>query len=72
MTKDEALTMSLDFIERVNKDGWILADFEPEMYAVITATKEALAQPERDYERGFVDGMQKLWNLTKKRKNGLG
>ena len=25
----------------------------------ITAIKEALAQPEKDYERGFVDGMQK-------------
>ena len=25
----------------------------------ITAIKEALAQPERDYERGFIDGMQK-------------
>ena len=27
--------------------------------AAITAIKEALAQPERDYERGFIDGMQK-------------
>ena len=44
MTKDEALTMALDFIERVNKDGWILADFEPEMYAAITAIKESLKQ----------------------------
>ena len=25
----------------------------------ITSIKEALAQPERDYERGFIDGMQK-------------
>ena len=46
MTK--ALTMALDFIERVNKDGWILADFEPEMYATLIAIKEALAQPEQD------------------------
>jgi transcription elongation factor Elf1 len=58
MTK-ETLKLALEFIERVNKDGWILADFEPEMYATITAIKEALAQPERDYERGFIDGMQK-------------
>ena len=50
MTKDKALTMALDFIERVNKDGWLLADFEPEMYAAITAIKEALAQPEQDVE----------------------
>ena len=44
MTKDEVLKMALDFIERVNKDGWMLADFEQEMYAAITAIKEALAQ----------------------------
>ena len=42
MTKDKALKLALDFIERVNKDGWLLADFEPEMYAVITAIKAAL------------------------------
>ena len=47
MTKDKALNMALDFIERVNKDGWLLADFEPEMYDAITAIKEALAQPEQ-------------------------
>jgi len=40
----EALKLALEFIERVNKDGWILADFEPEMYATITAIKEALAE----------------------------
>jgi len=48
MTKDEALKLALDFIERVNKDGWILADFEPQMYAAIAAIKEALAQPEQE------------------------
>ena len=42
----EALKLALEFIERVNKDGWILADFEPEMYATIIAIKEALAQPD--------------------------
>ena len=46
MTKDEALKLVLEFIERVNKDGWILADFEPQMYEAITAIKEALAQQE--------------------------
>ena len=44
MTKDEALKLALEFIERVNKDGWILADFEPQMYAIIAAIKEALEQ----------------------------
>ena len=43
-----ALKLALDFIERVNKDGWILADFEPEMYAAITAIKEALKQSEQE------------------------
>ena len=42
MTKDETLQMALKFIERVNQDGWVLADFEPEMYACINAIKEAL------------------------------
>ena len=40
----ESLKMALEFIERVNKDGWILADFEPQMYATITAIKEALRE----------------------------
>jgi len=44
MNKDEALNLALKFIERVNKDGWILADFEPEMYATIAAIKEALRE----------------------------
>ena len=44
MNKDEALNLALAFIERVNKDGWVLADFEPEMYAAIAAIKEALAK----------------------------
>ena len=44
----QALELALEFIERVNKDGWILADFEPEMYNTITAVKEALAQPEQE------------------------
>ena len=42
MTKDEALQMALELIERVNQDGWLLADFELEMYACIAAIKEAL------------------------------
>ena len=42
--KDEALRLALAFIGRVNRDGWILADFEPEMYATLDAIKEALAK----------------------------
>ena len=44
MTDKEAMKLALEFIERVNKDGWILADFEPQMYEAITALKERLAQ----------------------------
>jgi hypothetical protein len=39
MTKDKALEMALMFIERVNRDGWILEDFEPQMYETITALR---------------------------------
>ena len=44
MTKDEALKLALEFIEHVNRDGWILADFEPAMYETIAAIKEALGK----------------------------
>ena len=44
--KDAALTLALAFIERVNKEGWVLADFEQEMYAAIAAIKEALLKKE--------------------------
>lgn len=44
MSKDEALKLAFAFIERVNRDGWVLADFEPEMYATLDAIKKALAQ----------------------------
>ena len=42
MDKDAALTLALAFIERVNREGWVLADFEGEMYAAIAAIKKAL------------------------------
>lgn len=46
----EALKLALELIERVNRGGWILADFEDEMYTAITAIREALAQPEQSNE----------------------
>jgi len=65
MTKDEALKLALEFIERVNKDGWILADFEPEMYATITAIKKALAQPQRTWvgltDEEIAQGCKESW-----------
>ena len=45
----EALKLALKFVED-SECG--TADLEAHI-------KEALAQPERDYERGFIDGMQK-------------
>ena len=67
MTKDEALKLALEAlcVAVEPKKGKVYArEFEPiDCFAMheqaITAIKEALAQPERDYERGFVDGMQK-------------
>lgn len=65
MTQDEALKLALEFIERVNKDGWILADFEPEMYATITAIKKALAQPQRTWvgltDEEIAQGCKESW-----------
>jgi hypothetical protein len=40
--KDAALKLALAFMERVNMEGWVLADFEREMYAAIAAVKDAL------------------------------
>ncbi len=48
MTRDEALKMCLEYIE-TNAQG--------SKFAILI--KEALAQPESEYERGFIDGMQK-------------
>lgn len=47
--KRQVMEMALKFVED-SECG--TADLE-------AALKEALAQPERDYERGFIDGMQK-------------
>ena len=42
------MQQALKCIERCNKHGWILADFEDEVYAAIAALREALAQPEQE------------------------
>jgi hypothetical protein len=58
MTKDKALEMALMFIERVNRDGWILEDFEPQMYEAITAIKEALETKDEPVAWGMeTDGL---------------
>ena len=45
-TLNEVLKLALEFIERVNKDGWILADFEPQMYEAIASLRQAIAELE--------------------------
>ena len=61
MTKDEALKLALETLEAdeldMVDDGSGNMVFRKEQ--AIIAIKKVLAQPERDYERGFVDGMQK-------------
>ena len=58
----EALKLALEALE----EAWYhVGTFQPTEKAIDlydearAAIKEALAQPERDYERGFIDGMQK-------------
>ena len=48
MTNREVMQQALKCIERLNLRGWILADFEEEVYASIDALKTALAQPEQE------------------------
>jgi len=50
MTRDEALLMAIEAIEN--------ADYHNDLEA-IAVIKDILAQPESEYERGFIDGMQK-------------
>ena len=61
MTKDESLKLALEALEAdeldMVDDGSGNMVFRKEQ--AIIAIKEAWAQPERDYERGFIDGMQK-------------
>jgi hypothetical protein len=47
--KQAAMQQALNLIERLNAHGWILADFEKEVYASIAALKAALEQqPEQE------------------------
>lgn len=50
MTKDKALKQALELIERLNMRGWILADFEDEVYATLDSLKAALLQPPPFYQ----------------------
>ena len=48
MTDKEVMQQALKCIERCNAHGWILADYEDEVYAAISALKAALEQPEQE------------------------
>ena len=65
MTKNEALKLALSALDEVRqetfrlmRDGQTLYA-EDKVWSTIISIKEVLAQPESDYERGFIDGMQK-------------
>ena len=48
MSDRETMQQALECIERCNKHGWILADYEDEVESAITALREALEQPEQE------------------------
>ena len=54
MTKEEVLKLALEALKQIDE-----AMPFPVAKLAQASIKEALAQPERDYERGFIDGMQK-------------
>jgi hypothetical protein len=56
--KDKALKQALELIERLNMRGWILADFEDEVYATLNSLKAALEQPVQEQQQvGPVEDM---------------
>jgi hypothetical protein len=63
MTEREALKLALRALERLAclGNGVMRGNSIGNQIAIdaLTAIKEALAQPKSEYERGFIDGMQK-------------
>jgi len=55
----QALEMALEWIEKQPEETPHSKYDVDTRYVVIREIEAALAQPERDYERGFIDGMQK-------------
>lgn len=43
----ETMKLALETLEKLNKDGWILADFEDDVYASINALRAAIEQAEK-------------------------
>jgi hypothetical protein len=54
MSNRAVMQQALECIERLNAHGWILADFEDEVYAAINALKAALEQQEPSVWRDMV------------------
>jgi DNA-directed RNA polymerase alpha subunit len=44
----ETMKLALETLEKLNKDGWILADFEDDVYASIDALRAAIEQTEQN------------------------
>ena len=68
MSNRETMQQALKCIERCNMHGWILADFEDEVYAAISALKAALEQPEQRKWVGLTEfqfaEIYNAWNDT--------
>ena len=64
MTK-EVMQQAFDLIERLNMRGFILADFETEVYATLGSLKAALEQPEPLEYWNAVEGWVKIDEVQK-------
>ena len=56
-SQEKTLKLALEYVKLVQDDRYNAEHIDRE--ALVTAIKEALAQPKSEYERGFIDGMQK-------------
>ena len=61
MTNRETMQQALECIERLNAHGWILADYEDEVYAAIAALRAALEQPVQEPVAWAVQACSKMW-----------
>jgi hypothetical protein len=54
----QAAQQALEALEAETSESWECNSYHPKIQPAITALRAALAEPDPDYERGFVDGMQ--------------
>ena len=70
MTKDEALKLALEALERMKQHSYLRLDYAEQ---AITAIKEALAQPEQEAIYGMnPDDWKDLTDAVKKVRDGRG